>query len=610
MSIAPPGQPPNPAEQFARRFQNALAAFNRGDLATALQACQALDADLPNHADVQHLMAMAWQRLGQVINAEKAFRRSLAANPRQPAVLSNLATLLRRSRRFEEADQALASAIELQPGLANAWYNRGLVSLDRHRPTEAIEQLQRAVQLDPRPGIEMALVRALQAAGREDDARDLADNIAARHPNDARAVMTRARQHRKKAPADALAMLQTLLQTTQDRARVQHEIGLLKTETKALDEAIVHFQAALEAQPLLIDAHRALNEIFWQQDDDRFGQSYRDAIARAPAAAPLYHNYASALRSAGREDEAEAILESAISRAGPDPFLLHGLAVQKLRRGDDDTPRQLLDRALSAQPDNVRFRIDCANLDIRGGDYASAERHLDHARAVEPWNQEVWAYLGVAWRLAGDPKHEWLNDYDTLLKTFTLPSPTGFTGTQAFMEELAGFLPTLHSAGRQPLDQSVRNGTQTFEILFGNSHPLITALKQSVDTVLAEYLAALPDDDRHPFYARKRQATYYTGSWSIMLRSGGHHTNHVHPQGWLSCCNYIALPPLGDDTTRDGWIRFGETSLGLGDREHVARTIRPAPGQCVFFPSYFWHGTYRFDSETPRMTVPCDIDPA
>ena len=40
------------------------------------------------------------------------------------------------------------------------------------------------------------------------------------------------------------------------------------------------------------------------------------------------------------------------------------------------------------------------------------------------------------------------------------------------------------------------------------------------------------------------------------------------------------------------------------------RAIEPKPGHLVFFPSYFWHGTYPFESEEPRMTVPCDIDPA
>jgi uncharacterized protein (TIGR02466 family) len=130
--------------------------------------------------------------------------------------------------------------------------------------------------------------------------------------------------------------------------------------------------------------------------------------------------------------------------------------------------------------------------------------------------------------------------------------------------------------------------------------------------VLADYLAAMRRDEKHPFYSRLRKSTRFTGSWSIILQAGGHHTNHIHPYGWLSCCNYISLPPLSEESSgdRSGWIRFGETSMNLGKRENVARAIRPEPGKCVLFPSYFWHGTYPFESEQTRMTVPCDIDPA
>jgi len=58
-----------------------------------------------------------------------------------------------------------------------------------------------------------------------------------------------------------------------------------------------------------------------------------------------------------------------------------------------------------------------------------------------------------------------------------------------------------------------------------------------------------------------------------------------------------------------GWIKFGETSLNLGSGESVAKAIQPEAGKCVFFPSYFWHGTYPLESEEYRMTIPCDIDP-
>ncbi len=612
MSIAPSGRPGAAGANLAQRFQEAAAIFRRGEFARAVELCEGIDREAPHHPDVLHLLAMASRRMGRVLKAEEYFRASLAAKPAQAAVLSNFGNLLRHSRRHDEAEDAYSQAVRAQPGFADAWYNRGLLALDRHRPVDAIGYLERALAAGGKLNIELALVRAYREAGRQEDAQQLADALAGRHPGEPRAIGAAIQPYRKNEPGRAVARLEAAMPHTPDRAALHLEIAMVYAQGGELDQAVSHLETALAEQPLLIDAHRALNEIHWQRDDDRFGESYRDAIAKAPTFAPLYHNHAAAELSAGHAENAEAILETAIAKIGRDPFLLHGLAAQRLRRGADDGAAALLTEALDAQPDNIRFLVDLANHRIRAGHYDQAETLLEHARAIEPWHQEVWAYLGTTWRLAGDARHDWLNDYDTLLKPLTLPTPAGFADTTAFMDELAGYLPGLHSAGRQPLDQSVRGGTQTFEILFDNPHPLVQALKSAVDTVLAEYLAAMPRDDTHPFYARIAQRTHYTGSWSIVLRSGGHHTNHVHPRGWLSCCNYIALPPLGDGENGDrrGWIRFGETSMHLGEREQVARAIRPEPGQCVFFPSYFWHGTYAFESETPRMTVPCDIDPA
>ena len=226
-----------------------------------------------------------------------------------------------------------------------------------------------------------------------------------------------------------------------------------------------------------------------------------------------------------------------------------------MKDGDNELAGQLYYEALQSAPDNRRFLVDCANHDIVNERYDQAEKHLDHALEIYPYNQELWAYKGLVWRLTDDERHDWLNDYDQLLKVYELPYPQTFENTGAFMAALAELMPTLHTASRQPLDQSVRGGTQTFEFLFDNPHPLIRDLKRAVEAMLADYLGSMPRDTKHPFYARLTPATRFTGNWSIILKSGGYHTNHIHPFGWLSCCNYIAMPQLkGESTARTRWL--------------------------------------------------------
>ncbi|HKJ16539.1 MAG TPA: tetratricopeptide repeat protein [Xanthomonadales bacterium] len=597
---------------LAQNFEQAQNAFQTGDLWTASRVCDDMIKHSPGHPDVLHLMALVSKRQGKIHDAEKNFRASLKSKPKQPAVLSNLGNLLKQNKRFTEADKAYERALRWMPGLTDAWYNRGLMAIDQGRWEKAIEYLEKAKSQGVSMNTELALISAHREAGHLEEAQTLADNLLQRFPSDVRAVAAVASTRRKSDPDAALDLLKNELDRTADPAAIHYELGLVHSNQKNLDEAINHFEAAVRERPEMIEAHRSLNEIYWQQEDDRFLKSYRDAIETNPTSPPLYHNLAAALISSEDNKGAEDVLIEALSRAGRQQHLVHGLAVQKLKKGELDTAEQLLFEALQADPDNRTFLIDCANIDIINERYERAEKHLDHALRIYPYNQELWAYKGIVWRLTGDERHEWLNDYDRLLKVYELPHPQEFENTQAFMAALEELLPTLHTATRQPLDQSVRNGTQTFEFLFDNPHPLIRSLKRAVEAMLADYLGSMPRDSKHPFYSRIRPATRFTGNWSIILRSGGYHTNHIHPFGWLSCCNYIATPKLKGKARRDraGWIKFGETSLQLGKRENVAAAIEPKPGNLVFFPSYFWHGTYPFESEEPRMTVPCDIDPA
>ena len=64
------------------------------------------------------------------------------------------------------------------------------------------------------------------------------------------------------------------------------------------------------------------------------------------------------------------------------------------------------------------------------------------------------------------------------------------------------------------------------------------------------------------------------------------------------------------ETDPRGWLQFGESGLGLGERERVALRVKPRAGSITLFPSYTWHGTVPFDSAELRVTAPFDVVPA
>jgi hypothetical protein len=205
--------------------------------------------------------------------------------------------------------------------------------------------------------------------------------------------------------------------------------------------------------------------------------------------------------------------------------------------------------------------------------------------------------------MVGDERAGWLTEQPGLVQVIDL--------SEALppLDQLAEFLRSLHSGRGEYLDQSVRGGTQTDGPLFSRIDRLIRQVRAAVVAAVEAYGGNLPPiDARHPLLGDRRdRPVRFSGSWSVRLRSCGRHSNHVHPQGWISSALYIALPERKVEEPKDaGWFTIGEPDERLGLAIGPTRTIEPVRGQLVLFPSYFWHGTIPF-AEGERLTLAFDV---
>ena len=112
-----------------------------------------------------------------------------------------------------------------------------------------------------------------------------------------------------------------------------------------------------------------------------------------------------------------------------------------------------------------------------------------------PLEQAAWSYLSIIWRLLDDPREAWLADYDKLVMPMDIEAPPGFANTQLFMAELASDLEALHTTQHHPLEQSLREGTQTRGLLFNRRIPTVQALANQLKTQIEFWLASLPVDE-------------------------------------------------------------------------------------------------------------------
>jgi tetratricopeptide (TPR) repeat protein len=376
-----------------------------------------------------------------------------------------------------------------------------------------------------------------------------------------------------------------------------------------LEEAEAAFREAIRREPGYVEAHRDLAQLVWMRTEDA-GAAVAAVDAAIPGAAQgfaLWEIKATILEYAGQADAAYGAIREGIGRH-PKALGLH-LAAAHLaaRAGDTQAALRHAETAVSLVPGSRGAQDALCVACVAMGDAARAGAIADRLVAERPFDQRALALQAVAWRLLGDERYAALYDYDGLVRAWTLDVPEGWGSLAAYLADLEAALAEVHPFRTHPLDQSLRHGSQAPHLL-ASANPVIRAFFQAVDGPIRRHLAAIGPGEG-PFRSRNSGGYEFQGVWSVRLRPGGFHTDHVHPQGWVSSACYIAFPPDRPASGREGWIKFGEPGIATRPALEAEHFIKPEPGMLVLFPSYMWHGTVPFGGELPRLTVAFDVRP-
>jgi tetratricopeptide (TPR) repeat protein len=373
-----------------------------------------------------------------------------------------------------------------------------------------------------------------------------------------------------------------------------------------LEAARAAFEGALKRRPGYVDAQTDLAQTIWiaTEDADAAAAVFDEDPRHAPHRARVY-------KGAGLPEKALAVVEAALKRLPESAILLQTAATLALDAGRDPEAVAYAAEALRRAPHDPVMLETWAGaclVDDRIDEALQACRRLV---AMHPHNQSSLAMLAVAARLAGAPEYETLYDYDAFVRPGRILAPEGWPTLDAYLAELKAALVRLHVAKAHPLDQSLRNGTQTNQDLRVSDEPAIKAFFKAIDPLVRDYMAAIGTGAGHPLRERNTGDYAVAGAWSVRLRPNGFHVNHMHPKGWLSSAFYVETPDaaLGSEN-HEGWIKFGQPNFRTKPMLEPARFVRPEPGRLVLFPSYMWHGTVPFTTQESRMTIAFDVVPA
>ncbi|QLC21121.1 hypothetical protein HFP51_02320 [Parasphingopyxis sp. CP4] len=419
--------------------------------------------------------------------------------------------------------------------------------------------------------------------------------------SDAQAQRNAAISAYHRGDADALALVSAALKNN------PNDGGLLISEaalrlSRHESEPLARLEDILGRAPDWVDGHVALAGFRWEMGDtEGYLGEIEAALHKLPRHAGLWKNYISLLAGSGKLLAAADAAQTA-RETGFDMPMLRLIEAMHTGAGGDLGRASALFKDLPRELPDLPQQL--ARHRLRTGDLDAAIVELDEARSRHPDDVSNWALTEIAWRLAEDPRHDWLVGDGALF------GPADLEMSETELADLADLLRDLHASGSAPIGQSVRSGTQTRGNIFKRIERPIQNLRGRLAVAVSEFWKALPArDDAHPLLRhRDAKPTFVTG-WSIRIMGGGFHVSHVHPAGVLSSAFYAAVPDALDPERQEGWIELGRPPEDLKiDLEPLA-TIAPRPGRLVLFPSYLYHGTRAFPAGE-RMSVAFDIAPS
>ncbi len=536
-----------------------------------------MTAQFPTSADARRLYGLALRGGGDAAGAETQLQHALALNTKSgPSAVALSEQFLARGA-YEDALTVVAELAKAPDADIHLLTAQGLALKALRRFDEAELAFRRAIRADPRSGV-------------------AEHNLAALHGDMERFALSEAATRR------ALAKGLDAAETWLVRARALQGLG-------RHDEAEAAFRDVLRRRPDHVDAHAELAQLVWMRTEDwRFAlQTLEAAIAAYPDLQALALKKAEFLQYVGEPEAASAAVSDVSNRPDAEP-MIHVVAA---RLRSDTQPELALRHAWEAARALPNDRIALGALCeayLAVGDAGAALKVAGRLLALAPLDQHTFGLIATAWRLSANPRYATMHDYEALVRTSRIDTPDGWPNLEAYLAALALSLERLHGFKTHPIGQSVRHGSQTSYSLTLSEDPVIKAFFTAVDGPIRRHMASLgPGSD--PVRSRNTGAYRFNGVWSVRLRPEGYHSNHLHPQGWLSSACYIALPSAVE-RGREGWLKFGEPGVPTRPVLTPEYFIKPEPGLLALFPSYMWHGTVPFGGDEPRLTIAFDIVPA
>ena len=288
-------------------------------------------------------------------------------------------------------------------------------------------------------------------------------------------------------------------------------------------------------------------------------------------------------------------------------YLIKGHALRELGEFEKSLSVLLEGQQLFSEHTDLTYELVITFLCLE--QYENALKYSKEMTEKTPWHQGCWALYASTLRYNGnEDEYHKLYNYDEFVKIYSVPPPERYDNVAAYNVELLNELEKYHKNKRHPIEQSVRNGSQTPNHLFSDASPFIREFEHSLTTIIDQHIKELNKVEGHPLLAHTNSDYFFSGAWSINMNKEGYHKNHYHHKGWISGPYYVVVPEAVN-SQGEGWLKVGQAELSRWLKQEADYYVKPSAGDVILFPSYMWHGTVPLTKNQQRVTVAFDVTP-
>lgn len=344
-------------------------------------------------------MAIGHHQAGRMAEAEQAYRKVLAADPKNFSALHLYGILTHQAGHPQQAVELITQAIKQDATNAVSHNSLGSALNALQRWEEAATSFQKALALKPDfAEASFHLGGCLYAQGRLDEAIISYQHAIAAMPTYLEAHVNLGCIYREQRKLEQAAeQFRNVLALRPDYVEVQNDLGTMLHDLGQLDEAAAYFQAALARKPDYIDAQYNLgNTLLVQKKLDQAVDCFKAVLARNSTYAGASINLGNAYKSKGMLNEARDCFQAVLLQ-NPNYFEAHinlGNVLKEQKQLDTAADSYL--RGLELKPDYAEAHYNLGMVRAEQNKFAEAIVCFQKALTLKPAYPDALNNLGNA----------------------------------------------------------------------------------------------------------------------------------------------------------------------------------------------------------------------